>query len=41
MWYGVQTKASAEIWLEISVPSVPPSQFSYDEYTDHILSVGR
>jgi len=33
--------ARAEILLEISVPSAPPSQLSYDEYTDRTLSVGR
>jgi len=31
----------AEIWFEISAPPAPPSQLSYDEYTDCTLSVGR
>jgi len=33
--------ARAEIWTEISAPPAPPSQLSYDEYTDRTLSVGR
>ena len=28
-------------WFEISAPPVPPSQLSYDEYTDCTVSVGR
>ena len=39
--FVVQIPVRAEIWLEISVPPVPHSQLSYDEYTDHTLSVGR
>jgi len=31
----------AEIWIEISAPPVPPSQLSYNEYTDRTLSVER
>ena len=41
MRLGVQTSERAGIWFEISVPPAPPSQLSYDEYTDHTLSVGR
>ena len=33
--------ARVEMWFEISVPSAPSSQLSYDEYTDSTLSVGR
>ena len=39
--FGVQTPARAEIWFQISVPSAPPSQFTYDGYTDRTMSVGR
>ena len=39
--FGVQNPARTEIWFEISVPPAPPSQLSYDEYTDRTLSVGR
>jgi len=39
--FGVQTPARAEIWFEISVPPVPPSQLSFDEYTDRTLPAGR
>ena len=28
-------------FFEISAPVVHPNQLSYDEYTDHTLSVGR
>ena len=34
MRFGVQILVRAEILLEICVPSVPPSQLGYDEYTD-------
>ena len=33
--------ARAEIWFEISAPPAPPSQLSYDEYTDRTRSLGR
>jgi len=38
---GFQIPARAEIWFEISAPSEPRRQLSYDEYTDRTLSVGR
>src|SRR6218665_3784538 len=38
---GSGLKSRAEIWFEISYPPAPPSQLSYDEYTDSTLSVGR
>ena len=41
MKLGVQIPARAEIWIEIFAPPAPPSQLSYDEYTDRTLSVGR
>ena len=37
----VQVQTKAEIWFEISAPTVPPSQLNYDEYTDPTLLVGR
>ena len=39
--FEVQIPARAEIWFETSAPPVPPSQLSYDEYTDCTLSVER
>ena len=40
-WFVVRISVRAETWLEISAPPVPPSQHSYDEYTDRTLTVGR
>ena len=34
MRFRVQNSAKAEIWFEISASLAPPSQLSYDEYTD-------
>jgi len=38
--FNVYVPARAEICIEISAPPAPPSEFSYDEYTDRTLSVG-
>ena len=32
--FGVQIPTRAEIWIEISALLAPPSQLSYDEYTE-------
>jgi len=37
----VHIPAREEICIEISAPSAPPSQLSYDEYTDRTLAVVR
>jgi len=39
--FGVEIPAREDIWLEISIPPAYPSQFSFYEYTDRTLSVGR
>ncbi len=33
----IQILARAEVWFEISAIAAPPSQLSYDEYTDLTL----
>ena len=39
--FVIQIPTRADIRFEISASLAPPSQLSYDEYTDRTLSVGR